>query len=211
MENTLIINYGMGNLRSIQHKLSKIDIDANISNKAEEIENAKFLILPGVGHFARGMENLNDLGLVPVLNEMVLERHVPVLGICLGMQLLSEFSEEGDAKGLGWIQGATKLFRLENGFKVPHIGWKSMSFKGHPILDGVERDQRFYFVHSYHFTCQREEDVLMRAAYGGQEFVAAVLKGNILGTQFHPEKSHRRGMELIRNFYRHAVDPSVPV
>ena len=201
--NCIIIDYGMGNLRSIQHKLGKINIDAQISSSLDDIQKAQFLVLPGVGYFAKGMDNIKRFGLFDILNQKVIEEKTPILGICLGMQLFSKHSEEGNAEGLGWIDAEAKLLRFNNNnYKVPHIGWGTLKPKRKsPILVGVEPDQRFYFVHSYHVVCYNSKDILTTTLYGDQEFVSSIHRGNIFGTQFHPEKSHRRGMKLITNFY----------
>ncbi|MBI5686981.1 MAG: imidazole glycerol phosphate synthase subunit HisH [Verrucomicrobia bacterium] len=203
----VIVNFGLGNLGSLQHKLRRAGIEAGISSRPDEIERARLLFLPGVGHFAMGMKNLRDYGLIPVLNKKVLEDKTPVMGICLGMQLMTKWSEEGDVAGLGWIPAVTRRFRFEGdaaGLKIPHIGWQPLQARrAGPLLDGVAPQQLFYFVHSYHVCCERQEDVLTTTHYG-YDFVSAVSCGNILGTQFHPEKSHRRGMQLILNFVRNS-------
>jgi imidazole glycerol-phosphate synthase subunit HisH len=199
----VIIDYGMGNLRSILHKLQKMQIEGLISPRPEDIEKATHLILPGVGHFAAGMENLRRSGLIEILNRRVLQDKTPIMGICLGMQLLTEHSEEGDAAGLGWIKGRTVRFDSgtdANRLRVPHVGWNLISKKGPcPFLVDVADDQRFYFVHSYYVSCDHEQDIAATTRYG-REFVSVVHRGNIFGTQFHPEKSHRRGIEIIRRF-----------
>lgn len=202
-----IVDYGMGNLGSIRNMLRKIGAAAQITADPAAIRAADKLILPGVGAFDIAMRNLDTLGLLPVLNEQVLDKGCPVLGICLGVQLLSRDSEEGQLPGLGWIDAHTRRFRFEeaNGsapgaLKVPHMGWNFIQgTRPHPLLDDLPAEPRFYFVHSYHVLCEQPDDVLMRTHYG-IDFTAGVARGNILGTQFHPEKSHKFGMALLRNY-----------
>ena len=201
----VIVDFGMGNLRSIQYKLRKIGIDAVVSSQAEDVEKAGRLILPGVGYFATAMKNLREYKLVPVLNRKVLEEQTPVLGICLGMQLFARWSEEGNTEGLGWLDAEVRRFSFEGtdaGLRVPHVGWNTINPRKESfLLAGVTPGQRFYFTHSYHVCCKSADDVLAATHYG-YDFVSVVQKGNILGVQFHPEKSHRRGIELFRNFVR---------
>ncbi|MDX1907971.1 MAG: imidazole glycerol phosphate synthase subunit HisH [Bacteroidia bacterium] len=200
-----IVDYGLGNLLSIRNMLRRLGITSEITADLARIASADRIILPGVGHFAKGMENLHASGLIEVLNEQVLHHQRPVLGICLGMQLLSRFSEEGDAQGLGWIAADTRRFdrtRLEDHHKIPHMGWTDIH-PAHesPLLRGIEAP-RFYFVHSYHVICDHPEDVLATATHG-YPVTCAVERGNILGVQFHPEKSHTYGMKLFTNFVTH--------
>jgi glutamine amidotransferase len=200
-----IIDYQVGNLNSIKNMLKKIGYrDAVISDRREDIARADHLILPGVGAFHYGMERLKASDYFELLNHRVLEEKVPVLGICLGAQLLTEHSEEGDAEGLGWIKGRTVKFdpqQLDTQLKIPHMGWCDVTIKkDHPLTEGLEEmEPRFYFVHSYHILCDRQEDVLLTGRHG-HEFVAGVAHDNILGVQFHPEKSHKFGMHLLKNF-----------
>ena len=200
----LIIDYGMGNLHSILHKLGKAGIQAIVSSKIEDIAQADKLILPGVGAFGAGMENLKARGLLSILNRKVLEEKTPILGICLGMQLFAKSSEEGDAEGLGWIDGEIKRFHFdlesEKNIRIPHVGWNTiLPQKDSPILMDVALSQRFYFTHSYHIVANNPADVLATTCYG-YEFVSAIQHGNIIGVQFHPEKSHRRGIIIYKNF-----------
>ncbi|WP_266363222.1 imidazole glycerol phosphate synthase subunit HisH [Tellurirhabdus rosea] len=198
-----IIDYGMGNLRSVQNKFRRLGVDCRISADPKEISSAKGLILPGVGHYGRAMDKLQHLELLDVLRERVLGEQTPVMGICLGMQLLTSGSEEGDAAGLGWIPGHTVRFRLQSEpeRKIPHIGWNSVrAAKSHPVLDGLKTEKEmFYFVHSYHVVPENETDTLHTTVYG-YEFVSAIQRDHIFGFQYHPEKSQDAGVQIFRNF-----------
>lgn len=198
-----IINYGLGNLGSIQNMLKVIGEKSVISSDMEELEKCDRYILPGVGAFDAGMNKLNESGLVRFIKEQALKEKKPVLGICLGMQMLGRKSEEGKLPGLDLIPFDNIRFRLDDSeLKVPHMGWDIVSFeKDHPLLKGLEGTQRYYFVHSYHAVCDRNENVLMKCDYG-YEFACAVAKENIMGVQFHPEKSHDFGMALLSNFVK---------
>jgi glutamine amidotransferase len=153
------------------------------------------------------MKNLHDSGILPVLEKKVMQYKTPVLGICLGMQLFSKKSEEGTRDGLGWIDAQTVIFRFEDStirLKIPHMGWNHIKpAKPNPIFDEMDESSRFYFVHSYHVVCNKPEDILATTVYG-YEFVSAVNRGNIYGVQFHPEKSHKFGMKLLKNFVERA-------
>jgi imidazole glycerol-phosphate synthase subunit HisH len=201
-----IVDYGMGNLGSIRNMLSRLGVEATISSDAAAIGRADRLILPGVGAFDLAMENLEQRGLLPVLNDRVIDEKVPVLGICLGMQLFSTGSDEGTRPGLGWIDARSVRFEFpDDGVRrrLPHMGWNSIRVRqSSGILDERHEDSRYYFVHSYHVRCNDPALVLATTEYGGLEFHSAVLKGNIVGTQFHPEKSHKYGMRLLANFSR---------
>lgn len=199
-----IIDYKMGNLGSIANMLKKIGEQAIVTSDVSVIERAEKLILPGVGAFNTGMANLQSLGLLPVLNRRALEDKVPVLGICLGMQLLTRGSEEGDLPGLGWIDGETVKFKFDNesNLKIPHMGWNSVTIRQqNGIFEDMDGESRFYFVHSYYVTCNQESDVLATTHYG-QDFASSVRRGNIWGTQFHPEKSHKFGTKVFKNFVK---------
>ncbi len=198
-----IVDYGMGNLGSIRNMFKKAGVEAVITADPAVIEEADKLILPGVGAFDSGMRNLEERGLTAVLNKRVLEDQVPVLGLCLGMQLLTGRSEEGSLTGLGWIDAETVRFRFEsNGdiYRIPHMGWNQLqTCRPHPLFGGLEEANRFYFVHSYHVVVRDSSVVLGETTYCFP-FVAAVASRNILGVQFHPEKSHRFGLRLLSNF-----------
>jgi imidazole glycerol-phosphate synthase subunit HisH len=198
-----IVDYKMGNLGSIANMLKKIGEDSVITSDISAIEKAEKLILPGVGAFDSGMKNLDELGLIPALNRKVVEEKTPVLGICLGMQLLTRGSEEGKLPGLGWIDADTIKFRFDDAgstLKIPHMGWNTITLKQpNTIFQDMNGESRFYFVHSYFVRCHVESDIVATSHYG-YEFAASVSRGNIFGTQFHPEKSHKFGMQVLKNF-----------
>jgi glutamine amidotransferase len=197
-----IIDYKTGNLGSIQNILKRIGEDSVVTSDKDEIARATKLILPGVGAFDTGMRNLSVLNLIDILNKKVIEEKIPVLGICLGMQLLSKGSEEGSLPGLGWIDASTVRFEFEDSteYKIPHMGWNFIrQHKTGRLFDNMYPDSRFYFVHSYFFSANDPEDVLTSTTYE-IEFTSAIERGNILGVQFHPEKSHKFGMKLLKNF-----------
>jgi len=199
----VVVDYKMGNIGSILNMFKKIGISVTSSSSSDEIEKADKLILPGVGSFDSGMENLKISGLIPMLNEKVIKKKTPVLGICLGMQLFGTKSEEGGMLGLGWIDAETARFKFSQGqpnLKIPHMGWNNIVLKRESSLfKDMPEDSRFYFVHSYHLICNNEKDVVAKTFYG-YEFASIVQKENIYGVQFHPEKSHKFGMKLLKNF-----------
>jgi glutamine amidotransferase len=199
----VIIDFGMGNLGSILNMLKYLKTEVMISSKISDIENADKLILPGVGAFDNGINNLRNLGLMPCLEKKVLNQKIPLLGICLGMQLLTKRSEEGKSAGLGWIDADTIKFSFENeknNLKVPHMGWNSVTIQNSgSLFNNMSNDAKFYFVHSYHVVCHNEQDILATTFYG-YDFVSAFQSKNIFGVQFHPEKSHKFGMNLFHNF-----------
>ncbi len=198
-----IIDYGMGNLGSIANMLKKIGAEAVVTSDIGAIKRADRLILPGVGAFDAGVRNLSDRGLSGVLTEKVIAGQAPILGICLGMQLMTKNSEEGVSSGLCWIDAETVRFRFDGegkGLKVPHMGWNQVRpVRESPLFENTVDQQRFYFVHSYHVVCSDENDVVAKTHHG-YDFASAMQKGNIMGVQFHPEKSHRFGMKLLRRF-----------
>lgn len=198
---TVIIDYGMGNLFSVENALKRLGAEVKISNRKEDIQKADKLILPGVGAFPDGIKNLKKLGLVEVLEEEVVKNKKPFLGICLGMQLLATEGEEvKPTKGLGWIAGRVRRFQVdEEKFRVPHIGWNDLILKKeNPLFKGIEQPT-FYFVHSYHLVPEDSSAVAAVCDYG-EDFVAAVQKENIFGVQFHPEKSQKSGLRVLENF-----------
>jgi imidazole glycerol-phosphate synthase subunit HisH len=201
----VIVDYGLGNLRSILMKFKRIKANAIISADPADIERADKLVLPGVGYFAVGMKNLQESGLLSVLNKQVLKKNVPILGICLGMQLLTKFSEEGNNDGLGWIDAVTKKLNFSSAqdkLRIPHMGWNTI-FPKQPsiLLEGIDLDVRFYFAHTYAVSCNDERSIVATTEYG-YEFASIIQKDNIYGAQFHPEKSHFHGLKLIDNFVR---------
>lgn len=199
----VVIDYDMGNVGSIVNMMKKLGQSAEVSSDPATIRKADRLILPGVGHFDAGMANIRGRGLVEVLDEKVLKDKTPILGICLGMQLLGERSLEGDMPGLGWIPSESLKFSSDS-LRVPHMGWNTVKpANGHWLFEGEPEDMRFYFVHSYHVVTKHPEHRIASSTYG-IEFSAAVGRDHILGVQFHPEKSHKFGMQLLRNFASHA-------
>lgn len=197
-----IVDYGLGNLGSVANMLRKLGVASVRASTPDEVAKATALILPGVGHYDTGMSNLRSRGFEPVLNSLVIDHKIPVLGICLGVQLLARKSEEGSAPGLGWIAADVKRFAFPEGssLPIPHMGWNEVEptdavlFKGHQ-----PGETRYYFVHSYHLVADDPSDVAAWATYG-YRFAAAVHRGNIYGSQFHPEKSHKHGMAMLRNW-----------
>lgn len=197
-----IINYGLGNLASIQNMCRRLGIEAAITADPEVIRSASKLLLPGVGHFKRGMENLHSSGLKTVLDELVLNEKKPILGICLGAQLMTKHSEEGDVEGLGWVDASTVRFNQANDhkMKVPHMGWSEITTtNSNPLWQNLPESPRFYFVHTYHFLFTEKNEISATCHYS-YDFVCAFQKENIYGTQFHPEKSHKFGMKVLENF-----------
>lgn len=203
-----IIDYGMGNIGSVQGALRQLGTDCLVSNQPQELARADAYILPGVGAFGAAMANLEQHGLPPFLREQVVEAGKPLLGICLGMQLLAEDSTEmGFHRGLGWIPGHVVELKHGAGLRVPHVGWSELRHpRAHRLFDRLDDQSHFYFDHSFHFACA-PEFVAADCDYG-VAVTAAVQKGTILGVQFHPEKSQRSGLKLLRNFLRLVESPS---
>lgn len=200
-----IIDYGMGNVGSIQNMLTRLGATSVITSDPEEINSADRLILPGVGAFDRAMQTIKDIKLYHVLEQIVQKQEVPILGICLGMQLLTNGSEEGSLPGFGWINAITKRFNFQATavkHPIPHMGWNYVNIlQDNSIFKDMYSEPRFYFVHSYFVECANQSNVLSETEYG-IPFHSAIVNGNVFGTQFHPEKSHKYGLKLLENFTR---------
>ena len=198
----IIVDYGMGNLGSIVNMLKKIGAKGKVSSDLDEISKASKLLLPGVGAFDNAMQKINDAGMVEILNSKALVEKIPVLGICLGMQLLTERSDEGKLPGLGWIKGQTLSFRnvVPPQTRIPHMGWNTVKRNTESALTkNLNEESKFYFVHSYYVKCEEDKNSILKTNYE-IEFDSAIQKENIFGAQFHPEKSHKFGMQLFDNF-----------
>jgi len=200
---TVVVDYGVGNLASVVNMGRKAGGTFVVSSDPAVVAEAGKLVLPGVGAFSTGMANLSERGLVPALHYAVMERKAPILGLCLGLHLFTRGSEEGGGPGLGWIAADSIRFRCDvngSGLKVPHMGWNQVEpAKDDPLVAALPAMPRFYFVHSYHLVCDDPADVLLWSCHGVR-FAAAIRRGNVWGMQFHPEKSHKYGLALMRSF-----------
>lgn len=203
-----VVDYGLGNVGSVMNMLKRIGQRTVLAARPEDVAKAEVLVLPGVGHFDAGMKKLRESGLAEALDARVMRDKVPILGICLGMQLFTKGSEEGDLPGLGWLDAETRRFtfpaELRQQLPVPHMGWSDTT--GHdpglfPVVTDATEKPRFYYVHSFHVACKEPADVAATCMYGF-EFTAAVRRGHLFGTQFHPEKSHHYGVRLLEAFVR---------
>jgi len=200
--NIAIINYGMGNLHSVYKRLTQLGVQPVVATTEKQVLEADKIVLPGVGHFAKAIGNLKSLHIYDALNEAVLVKKKPILGICLGMQLMAKESEEGEAAGFGWIDAKVVKFRIEDRLrhKVPQTGWNTATHKkDSALMKDIEDGSAFYFLHSFHYSHTGAADVLATTFFE-YEYVSAIEKENIFGTQFHPEKSHQSGLQLFKNF-----------
>jgi imidazole glycerol-phosphate synthase subunit HisH len=198
-----IINYGSGNIRAIGNIYERLKIPFKITNHPDEVKGSQKIILPGVGAFDETISMLDESGFRKVLDHEVLTNKIPVLGICVGMQILAEKSEEGSLPGLGWIKGEVKKIDtnlIATKPKIPHLGWNSIKVvKTNGLFQEVDEEQGFYFMHSYYFECDDQEDIMSTTFYG-KNFASSVNHENIYGVQFHPEKSHHNGVNFLKNF-----------
>ena len=199
-----IVDYGVGNVQALLNSFKRIGVEARRTSDPDQFSGVTHLILPGVGHFDDAMQRLNKSGMRPALEQLVLEAGVPVLGICVGMQMLAQGSKEGILEGLNWIPGEVKAFHehpLSLNLPSPHMGWNSLQIRGGEKIfnDGFDVEPQFYFLHSFYFDAVNKEDVVATSNYGF-DFDAAIAKDNIYGVQFHPEKSHHWGQQLLANF-----------
>lgn len=198
-----IIDYGVGNIKAFYNIFSKLSVNVKIAQKPEDLLNATKLILPGVGHFDYAMKRFSESGMLKVVDDMVMNHNIPILGICVGMQMLAKSSEEGVMPGLGWIDATVKKIDadlLTQTTRLPHMGWNDVSVKiKNPLLKHLDFNSRFYFLHSYYFDPNLESDSIAFSNYG-KEFACVVNHKNIFGVQFHPEKSHHYGIQLLNNF-----------
>jgi glutamine amidotransferase len=199
---TVLVNYKMGNIFSIEKKLKRFKTDIKVSSDVKDILNADKLILPGVGHFGQAMNKLKELDLISALNEAVHQNATPILGICLGMQLMTQGSDEGSSEGLGWFNCKTEKLKVNDPyrFKIPHTGWNTIEHDGSsPILENVPSGSDMYFVHAFGVQEASEDEILTRTTYEN-EFISGIAKRNVFGLQFHPEKSHDLGEQIFKNF-----------
>lgn len=214
----VIVGYGLGNISAFANIYKQLGVPLKVANTRDDLKGAEKIILPGVGAFDWAMSLLNESGMRPVLEDLVMDKKVPVLGVCVGMQILAERSDEGELDGLGWIRGEVKKFRScqlsavgcrpsaiysapdRDRLPLPHMGWNDVVPRGEEgLFKGIERDSRFYFLHSYYFEPENSENVMAVTDYG-EEFTSGVRSGNVYGVQFHPEKSHGWGIQLLKNF-----------
>lgn len=198
-----IVNYGVGNVKAFSNIYESLNIPVLLASTAEDLDKATRIILPGVGAFDHAMQRLNESGMREKLEEKVNKEKLPAIGICVGMQMLANSSDEGQEAGLGWIEGKVRKFdvsKIPYHTRLPHMGWNDVTpIKQSKLFEGLETDARFYFLHSFYFECAHAEDTMAVADYGG-EFSCVVGRDNIFGVQCHPEKSHKFGIQLLKNF-----------
>lgn len=199
-----ILNYGLGNIAAFENVYRRLNLPVLLASNASDLTTATRVIVPGVGSFDDAIMRLNRSGMRPALEECVLGRKIPVLGVCVGMQMLASGSDEGHRAGLGWVKGRVKMLSSvpPGGTRVPHMGWNGVkTVTSDSLFEGLETDARFYFLHSYYFDVESRNEVIAVAEYG-REFACAVRSGNVFGVQFHPEKSHGWGQKFLENFAR---------
>lgn len=198
-----IIDYGLGNVKAFENVYTRLNIPVKIASKVKDLNGATRFILPGVGAFDYAMTKLSQSGMKEPLEELVLEHKLPILGICVGMQILAKYSDEGNLQGLGWIDATVKKIDtslIHQRPYLPHMGWNNVKMvQDSNLLAGLNEDARFYFLHSYYFSCNNSQNIIAESEYG-MKFACAVNCGNIYGVQFHPEKSHSNGIALLKNF-----------
>ena len=199
-----IIDYGLGNIQAFLNIYKKLHIPVQVAKNENSLEGTSKLILPGVGHFDYAMQRVNDSGMREKVESLVLQNNIPVLGVCVGMQIMANSSEEGVESGLGWISGTVKSFesiiKVDNNLPLPHMGWSSVTPNHKDLFNNIDSgDLEFYFLHSYYFNCTSQENCIADADYG-LNFCCAINNNNIFGVQFHPEKSHHSGVNLLKNF-----------
>ena len=194
-----IVDYGIGNIKAFKNIYDKLNVNIEIASKKEQFVNATHLILPGVGTFDWAMSKLNESGLRETLDRLVLEKKIPILGICVGMQIMASQSEEGVLSGLNWIEG--KVLKLDKDIILPHMGWNNVKLSNKSDLFNNIENFEFYFLHSYYYKTEDDKHILSMSEYGDL-FASAIYKENIFGTQFHPEKSHKNGIKILENFLK---------
>ncbi len=198
-----LIDYGVGNINAFLNIYKQLNIPATTAKTIKELGNATKLILPGVGHFDYAMERFNNSGMFETVNKMVLEEKIPIVGVCVGMQMMAKGSDEGELSGLGWIDAYVHKFhssQVSAKLPLPHMGWNDIEIiRENPLLKNLEANPRYYFLHSYYFKCSNQEDIIAETDYG-IKFTSAIKHQNIFGAQFHPEKSHHFGTQLLKNF-----------
>ena len=195
-----ILNYGVGNIKAFASVFTRLNVSFNIVNNKSDLVKSKKILFPGVGSFDNAMQLLNLSGMRDGLEDLVINKEVPILGVCVGMQMFAQKSEEGEISGLGWINANVKKIQSNNKLIVPHMGWNNINIKrNHFIIDSISNDSFFYFLHSFYFDCFDDEESICNTIYG-TKFDSIICKKNIIGVQFHPEKSHGAGLTLLNNF-----------